>query len=51
MITVGLLFLILSAVAFLVGAANPSRPPINWLCLGFGFWVLAILFGYHTLVL
>lgn len=39
--TISLLCLILALVCFILGAANVSRPPINWLCAGLAFIVLS----------
>ena len=51
MLTLGTLFLILSCISFFLGAFSVPVPRINWLCLGFAFWVLAILFGGHVVTL
>jgi hypothetical protein len=37
------LCIILAFVCWLLGAANVSRPPINWLCAGLAFCALAWL--------
>jgi len=42
--SIGLLFLILAAISFFLGAFNVARPPINWLCLGLAFVVCLWLF-------
>ena len=51
MITIGTVFLILSAISFYLGAFSVALPRINWLCLGFAFWVTAILLGGHVVSL
>lgn len=43
--TLGLIFLIIAFVCFIISAANINTPPVNWLSVGLAFWVLALIVG------
>ena len=43
--TVTLVFMVIGLICFIVGAANLSVPPVNWVALGLAFVTLATLLG------
>ena len=51
MITLPLLCMLLACVSFFLGAAGVPLGRVQWLCLGFAFWTLAIVLGGSHAVL